>query len=76
MIIKVLGTGCKKCKMLEENVRKAVEESGIDAQISKVTSLSDISAYVMLTPALVIDEEVVAEGKVSTVEDIKRFIAK
>lgn len=76
MIIKVLGTGCKKCKMLEENVRKAVEESGTDAQITKVTSLSDISEYVMLTPALVIDEDVVAEGKLSTVEEIKRFLTK
>lgn len=76
MIIKVLGTGCKKCKMLEENVRKAVEECGTDAQITKVTSLSDISEYVMLTPALVIDEEVIAEGKVSTVGEIKRFLTK
>lgn len=76
MIIKVLGTGCKKCKMLEENVRKAVEETGTDAQITKVTSLSDISAYVMLTPALVVDEQIVAEGKVSTVEDIKGFLKK
>jgi len=76
MIIKVLGTGCKKCKMLEENVRKAVAELGIDPEIIKVTSLSDISNYVMLTPALVVDEEVVAEGKVSTVQEIKEYLVK
>lgn len=71
MIIKVLGTGCKKCKMLEENVRLALQESGTQAEIIKVTNLSDISNYVMLTPGLVIDEEVVSEGKVCTPAEIK-----
>ena len=74
MIIKILGTGCKKCKMLEENARQAVAELGVEATIEKVTSLSDISNYVMFTPALVIDEAVKAEGKLVTVEEIKGFI--
>ncbi len=76
MIIKILGTGCKKCKMLEENARQAVAELGVEAAIEKVTSLSDISNYVMFTPALVIDEVVRAEGKLVTVEDIKKFISE
>lgn len=76
MIIKVLGTGCKKCKMLEENARRAVEELGITAEIIKVTTLSDISNYVMLTPGLVVNESVVSEGKVCTVEEIKGFLVK
>jgi len=75
MIIKVLGTGCKKCKMVEENVRKALEDLGIEAEVVKVTNLSQISEYVMLTPGLVIDERVVAEGKVSTVEEIKKLLS-
>jgi small redox-active disulfide protein 2 len=74
MIIKVLGTGCKKCKMLEENVRKAIEELGVEAKVEKVTSLNDISNYVMFTPGLVINEEVRAEGKVATVEEIKAML--
>lgn len=75
MIIKVLGTGCKKCKMVEENVRKALEDLGIEAEVVKVTNLSQISEYVMLTPGLVIDERVVVEGKVSTVEEIKKLLS-
>lgn len=74
MIIKILGTGCKKCKMLEANARQAAEELGVTADFLKITNLSDISAYVMLTPALVIDEEVKAEGKVATVEEIKAIL--
>lgn len=74
MIIKVLGTGCKKCKMLEENVRKALEEAQVEAEVVKVTSLADISKYVMLTPGLVIDEVVKSEGKLCTVEEIKKML--
>lgn len=74
MIIKILGTGCKKCKMLEENARQAVAELGISAEVVKVTSLADISNYVMFTPALVVDEEVKAEGKLATVEEIKKYL--
>jgi len=62
--------------MLEENVRKAVEELGVEAEVLKVTNLSDISEYVMLTPSLVIDEQVVAEGRVSTVQEIKDLLKK
>ena len=76
MIIKILGTGCKKCKMLEENARQAVAELGVPAEIVKVTNLADISNYVMFTPGLVIDEEVKAEGKLPTVEEIKAMIQK
>ncbi|MDD3840640.1 MAG: thioredoxin family protein [Clostridia bacterium] len=58
MVIKVLGSGCMKCKKLEANVRKAVEELGIEASIEKVTDFKDIVAYgVMTTPALVVDEQ-------------------
>ncbi|MBW6515136.1 MAG: TM0996/MTH895 family glutaredoxin-like protein [Candidatus Cloacimonetes bacterium] len=65
MIIKVLGSGCPKCKKLEENVRKALEEKGIKAQVEKVTDITKIMNYgVMMTPGLVIDEKVVSVGKV------------
>jgi small redox-active disulfide protein 2 len=76
MIIKILGTGCKKCKMLEENARQAVAELGVSAEIVKVTNLADISNYVMFTPSLVVDEEVKVEGKLATVEEIKGYLQK
>ncbi|HSL94278.1 MAG TPA: thioredoxin family protein [Bacillota bacterium] len=76
MIIKILGTGCKKCKMLEENARQAVADLGVSAEIVKVTNLAEISNYVMFTPSLVLDEEVKVEGKVATVEQIKGYLQK
>ena len=72
MIIRVLGTGCPKCKKTYENVKKAVEELGIDAEIQKVEDIDEISQWVMLTPGVVFDDVVVFEGKVPTVEEIKR----
>ncbi|HBE00973.1 MAG: redox-active disulfide protein [Spirochaetes bacterium GWF1_41_5] len=75
MNIKILGTGCPKCKILEENTRKAVETAGINAQIEKITSLSDIMNYgVMLTPALVVDETVKSAGKVLSPDEIKKIL--
>jgi small redox-active disulfide protein 2 len=75
MIIKVLGSGCSKCKKLEENVRKAIAEKGIIATVEKVSELKDIMAYgVMSTPALVIDEKVVSMGKLLSPADIAKLI--
>ena len=75
MKIKVLGTGCSKCKQLEENTRKALEETGKKAEIEKVTDLNKIiEAGVMTTPALVIDEKVVCSGSIPTTEEIKKLL--
>jgi small redox-active disulfide protein 2 len=75
MTIKILGTGCPKCRKLEANARKAVEQAGMPAQIEKVTGVNDIMKYnVMMTPALVIDEQVKATGKVLTPEQISKLL--
>ena len=75
MIIKVLGSGCASCYKLEENVRKALAEKGLEAEVVKVTEFRDILKYgVMKTPALVIDEEVKVLGKVPTVDEIKALL--
>lgn len=77
MEIKILGSGCKKCITLTENTKNAVEELGLDANISKVTDFADISAYgVMSTPALVVDEKVVSFGKVLKPKEIKDLLNK
>lgn len=77
MKLEILGTGCAKCTKLEELTRKAASELGIDAEITKVKEVKDIMNYgVMITPALVVDGEVVAAGKVPTVEEIKTLIKK
>ena len=75
MKIEVLGAGCAKCKRLEENARKAVKEAGVQAEIVKVHDLAQIiSTGVMMTPALLIDGEKKAVGRVPGVEEIKRMI--
>ena len=75
MVIKVLGSGCSKCKKLEENARKAVAGSNSTASVEKVTDLKAIMSYgVMMTPALVIDEKVVSAGKILTVQDIIKLL--
>ena len=75
MIIKVLGPGCPNCQLLESRVRHAVAESGIKAEIQKVTDYSDISKYIMMTPGVVINEKVKHSGKpLPSVEMIKSWI--
>lgn len=77
MVIKILGTGCKKCVSLEENAKEAVKELGMDAEIVHVTELKEIMEYgVMSTPALVIDEKVVSKGNVLKPKDIKKLLEK
>ena len=69
MEIKVLGTGCSSCKALYVTVEKVVKELGIDASLVKEEDLEKILQYnVMSLPALVIDEKVVAKGKMSEKE--------
>lgn len=75
MEIKVLGTGCKKCTDLYENVMKALAESGMEAKVEKVEDIVSIMSFgVMSTPALVIDGEVVVSGRVAGSEEIKGLL--
>ncbi|HHH84823.1 MAG TPA: thioredoxin family protein [Firmicutes bacterium] len=75
MIIKILGTGCPKCKKLEEQARLAVQETGIEAEIIKVTDVDEIMGMgVMMTPALAIDDEVKIVGHVASKDGIVKMI--
>ena len=75
MIIKVLGSGCAKCKKLEEQARKAIENSGVEVTVEKVTDIKKIMEYgVMMTPGLVIDEKVVSTGRVLSAKDIEKLL--
>lgn len=66
-VIEVLGPGCANCQKLEANVREAVAQAGIDAEIRHITDYAEIAARgVMSTPGLVIDGTVVSTGKVPT----------
>ncbi len=75
MVIKILGSGCKKCKKLEENAQEAVDKLGIQAKIEKVTEMKDIMGYgVMSTPALVVDDVVKASGQLLNVKQIIKIL--
>jgi small redox-active disulfide protein 2 len=77
MDIKVLGTGCPKCKKLEQATIEAVAAAGIDATVSKVEDIMQIMQFgVMTTPALVIDGKVVVKGRVPGIDEIKNFITR
>jgi len=77
MDIKVLGPGCPKCQQTEKVVKEAVAESGVTAQVEKVTNVLDIAKYgVFGTPAVVIDGEVKSVGKIPEKEDVLNWIKK
>jgi len=75
--VKVLGTGCAKCKSLERLCRKAVEELNLKASVSKVEDFQKIMEYgVMSTPGLVINEELILSGKLPDYEELKGILLK
>jgi small redox-active disulfide protein 2 len=75
MEIKILGTGCPKCKKLEKNATEAVGDLNIEATITKEEDMFKIMSYgVMRTPGLVIDEKVMASGKLLSASEIKNLI--
>ncbi len=75
MKIQILGTGCAKCKMLEENAREAVRVSAIQAEVEKVTDLNEIMKMdVMLTPALAVNGNVKSSGKVLSKDQIVQIL--
>lgn len=77
MNIKILGTGCSNCKLLEQNTREALKQLGREAEIEKVTEIQDIMSYgIMSTPALVLDGIVLVVGMVPSVNEIKEKIEK
>ena len=77
MEIKILGTGCSKCKTLEKLTREVVSKNGIDATITKVEDIMEIMKFnIMSTPALVIDGKVVTKGIIPSAEEIKQLLTK
>lgn len=71
MNIKILGTGCAKCQRLEQLTREAAEALGVTAEFEHITDMGRIMAYpIMTTPALVINEEVKASGRMPSKEEL------
>ena len=75
LAIKVLGPGCANCKRVEQIVRKIVGDMSLEAEIIKVTDYPEIMKYnIMSTPGLVINEKLVASGRIPNEAEITTFI--
>jgi len=75
--LKILGTGCSKCKTLEKVTTEVVKENNIQADIQKVEDIVQIMNYhIMTTPALVVNEKVVFSGRIPSKSEIKSYIEK
>ena len=73
--IQVLGPGCPRCTQLANRVKQAVDKLGIECKVEKVTDIVAITGKgVMLTPALVIDDEVAFQGKLPDIEELMQII--
>lgn len=73
--VKILGSGCKKCQTLEAKVRELVAQNGIDANVEKITDLNEMINYgIMMTPGLIINEEVKSIGIIPKDEQLIKWI--
>ena len=74
-LVQVLGPGCAKCEKLKHNAEEAVEQSGVEATVEKITDINVITGFgVMMTPALAIDGDVQSVGKVLSSGDIMKLL--
>lgn len=72
--IQIIGMGCPKCKKLYENAETAAKELGIDYEMEKIDDIDRITKMgVMITPALAIDDKVLLEGRVPSIESLKEI---
>jgi small redox-active disulfide protein 2 len=77
MKIQIFGPGCMNCKTLEQRVRRAAEELGMAADLEKVTDFMQIAeSGILRTPGLAIDGQIVSQGRVNSVDEIKAMLQK
>ena len=75
--IQILGTGCPKCTKLAENAETAAKNLELEFELQKVSDINEMMKFgVMMTPALVVDGEVKAVGKVPSPDEIKQMLTK
>ena len=75
--IEVLGPGCARCERLEKNVREAVEEMEMEAEIMKISDIKEIAARgVLMTPGLAVNGQVVSSGLLLSVNQVKGLLEK
>lgn len=73
--IQILGTGCPKCRMLEDAARKAADAIGLEYQLEKITDMNRFADFgVMMTPAMVVDGEVKVSGRIPNMDELKLLL--
>jgi small redox-active disulfide protein 2 len=77
LTVKILGPGCPNCKKVEEHTRQALDMLQPQSEIAvvKVTDPVKISEYVLRTPGLVINEQVVCEGRIPKPDEVMTWLA-
>jgi small redox-active disulfide protein 2 len=76
-MLQILGTGCPKCKKLAEATEEAAKTLGIDYKLEKVTDIIAIMSFgVLMTPALAVDGEIKVSGKIPSVDELRKILAK
>jgi Thioredoxin domain len=74
--IKIIGTEDSKQKALMQRVRQAIEDMAIEAEILEITNWEDIVSHnIIKAPALVIRNQVLSQGFVPQIEELKTLIA-
>lgn len=74
-VVKILGTGCAKCKTLTANAIEAAKQAGIEIELIKIEDIEEILTYqVMTTPVLLVDEVIKVKGRVAEVNEIKEIL--
>jgi len=73
--IKVLGTGCPKCKTTYNNVLEALKQLGMEANVTKIEDIEEMMKYnVLTTPVLMIDDVMKVKGRIAQIDEIKEFL--
>ncbi len=76
-VIKILGTGCPRCDQLAAAARQAADQLGFEYELEKIKDITEFPSYgLMLTPGLVVDGDLIVQGKVPTVDEIKVLLEK
>jgi small redox-active disulfide protein 2 len=75
MEIKVCGPGCANCTKAETIVKEAVADSGIDAQILKITDFAEMAKLgVLSTPAVLVNGQIKCVGKVPSKNEVLEWL--
>lgn len=73
MKIEIVGSGCSRCISTEKNVKEAIKQLEIQADVIKITDVAEFAKRgVLFTPAVIVDGQIVVSGKVPTVEELKK----